>query len=412
MKKGARSVAIFHCGFIYSGGGERIVLEQALGLIKRGWNVAVYAPTLDARKSFPSLVKEVGVKTFFPSVIDRLPYRNALRMVVASLLAPFLAINFRKIDIFVGANQPGAWIAFCMAKVLRKPYIVYLNQPNRIIYPRPVDRQYGWYSTEKDYHLLYVLLGKMNIVLSKLDWLSINRAQAVLCNGGYIASIIQNVYGKQVLNVPAGAYNQTWAAVQSVDVFNGKVVIGKHTLPKPYFLITNRHDPQKRFDYVIQALGIIKDKTDAILVIPGPATQHTQSLIDSAVSLGLEKRVIFIGKVKENDLQRLYKHACVYCYPSPEEDFGLGPIEAGGWATPTVAWNFAGPTVTVEDGITGFLAQPYDLKDYAHKMLTLILNPKLRNTMGAAAWKRTKKVFSWRNHIDMMERQMLKFTDK
>ena len=42
-------IAIFHCGFVYSGGGERIVIEQARGLIKRGYKVEVFAPTLDRK---------------------------------------------------------------------------------------------------------------------------------------------------------------------------------------------------------------------------------------------------------------------------------------------------------------------------------------------------------------------------
>jgi hypothetical protein len=29
-------IAVFHCGFVYSGGGERIVLEEVLGLRRLG----------------------------------------------------------------------------------------------------------------------------------------------------------------------------------------------------------------------------------------------------------------------------------------------------------------------------------------------------------------------------------------
>jgi len=128
MKK-TKKIAIFHCGFVYSGGGERVVLEEARRLKEKGFDVLVYAPTLDRKKCYPEIVNDVGVKTFFPSYIDKIPYRNAIRMVLSSLLAPIFAFRFRDIDIFIGANQPGAWIAFCVAKLLKKPYLVYLNQP-------------------------------------------------------------------------------------------------------------------------------------------------------------------------------------------------------------------------------------------------------------------------------------------
>src|SRR3990167_11544737 len=102
MKKRSRKpkIAIFHCGFIYSGGGERIVLEEAKGLRKRGYDVEVYAPTLDKKRCYPELVKEIGVKTFFPLYIDKLPGRFALRMVAGSLFAPIFSYKFRDCDVF------------------------------------------------------------------------------------------------------------------------------------------------------------------------------------------------------------------------------------------------------------------------------------------------------------------------
>ena len=406
-------IAIFHCGFIYSGGGERIVLEEARGLRKRGWAVSVYAPTVDSRRCYPELLAEANVKMFFPSVFNKLPLRNAFRMLASSFLAPVLAVNFRDIDVFIGANQPGGWLAFCMATVLRKPYIVYLNQPNRIIYPRPVDREFGWYTTEKDYHFLYKLLQRLNVLLAKLDWLSINRADGLLVNGDYIGNIIANVYGRTVVDAPAGAKSYP---LRALDAFKGQITIAGKKIPKPYLLITNRHDPQKRFDYVISAMAsILPQYPDIKLVIPGPYTVHTQKLIEYTRSLGLGDKVKFIGKISESDLQKLYSHAAVYCYPSPDEDFGLGPLEAGGHGVPTVAWNHAGPTITVEDGKTGLLADPYGVKDYGQKILTLLLDPKLRNKIGIAAWRRTKNLFSWEHHVDILESEIekvLKTTEK
>ena len=392
-------VAIFHCGFIYSGGGERIVLEEAKGLIKRGYDVEVFAPTVEPKKCYPEFIKELRVRHFLPSVIDKLPYRNALRMVASSFLAPILSWNFRDVDIFIGANQPGAWIAFCMAKILGKPFIVYLNQPNRVIYPRPVDVKFGWYSTNKDFHILYEILKLTRPVLGYLDRRSIASANRVLVNGGYIGDIIENVYSVRIIDAPAGSEY----SAKLVNPYKGSIKVGGKVIKKPYALITNRHDPQKRFDYVIRAMKNVLEKfPKAKLVIPGPFTEHTELLIKLVKTLGIEQNINFTKTVSERELQRLYQNACVYCYPSPQEDFGLGPLEAGGWGVPTVAWNHAGPTVTVENGVTGFLAKPYKVTDYADKMLKLFDDKKLRKKMGRAAWERTKNKFSWEKHIDVL----------
>jgi len=398
-------IALFHCGFIYSGGGERIVLEEARHLRKRGYKVEVYAPTLDPKRCFPQMVREIGVKTFLSTKARYIPGGYAFSMIASSLLAPILAKNFKDVDVFIGANQPGAWIAFCMARVLRKPYVIYLNQPNRVIYPRPVDREYGWTTTVKDYQALFTLFNKVfKSPLSWLDKLSITQADAVFVNGSYIAGVIENIYATKTTDAPAASYAYKAKDLRFKGNAKGTLTIGSSKITKPYALITNRHDPQKRFDFVLVAMArVIKSFPQAQLVIPGPFTDHTKKLKSLTKDLGIEGNVLFLGQVSESDLQKLYKHAYVYCYPSPEEDFGLGPIEAGGWGVPSVAWKHGGPTVTVEDGVTGFLAKPYDVKDYAEHMLTLFKNTTLRAKMGKASWKRTKEVFSWENHVDTIE---------
>lgn len=408
MKK-KKKIAIFHCGFIYSGGGERIVLEEARGLKNRGYDVSVYAPTLDSSKCFPELVGKVGVRTFLPSFIDWLPLRNALRMIATSLLAPLLSYNFRDVDLFFGANQPGAWVAFCMSRVLKKPYIVYLNQPNRLLYPRPVDRRFGWYTTVKDYQVLFKLIQLIKPLISIPDRISIRCANCVLVNGGYIGDIIQNIYGIEVTDTPAGSHHYSLKEInsQSKNIFSGSISIKDRIIRKPYILITNRHDPQKRFDYVISAMTkVLKKYRNVRLVIPGPFTEHSKRLVNQAKRLRIEHKVYLLGQITEDELQTLYRNCAVYCYPSPEEDFGLGPLEAGGWGVPTVAWNHAGPTVTVENGVTGFLANPYEVEDYAEKILKLLTSPNLRMKMGKSAWKRTKEIFSWDKHIDILKKSI------
>src|SRR5256886_15505761 len=70
---------------------------------------------------------------------------------------PLYAWRFREVDAIVGCNQPSAWIAWWAARLMDVPYVVYLNQPNRLVYPRNVDRQTGWVSNA-DYRLLAAIV--------------------------------------------------------------------------------------------------------------------------------------------------------------------------------------------------------------------------------------------------------------
>jgi glycosyltransferase involved in cell wall biosynthesis len=124
--------------------------------------------------------------------------------------------------------------------------------------------------------------------------------------------------------------------------------------------------------------------------------------------LKIEKKVVFTGQISENELQKLYSEATLYCYPSPDEDFGLGPLEAGVWGVPTVAWNHGGPAVTVIHGKTGYLAKPYEIKDYAKGINEILSDPKKRVYMGKAAWEHVKVNFSWERHVDILEKEIKK----
>jgi glycosyltransferase involved in cell wall biosynthesis len=400
-------LALFHCGFIYSGGGERIVLEEAKALSQRGFSVEVYAPTLDEKKCFPEMVKDLGVKMFLPSFIDWLPLRNAIRMVASSLLAPLLAFKFTDVDVFIGANQPGAWIAFCISQVLAKPYIVYLNQPNRLLYPREVDQENGWVN-EPSYAVLGRIIWALRFFMKKIDRLSIKKAQAVLANGSYIAGVIEGVYKSKVLDCPAGAKAQPSQRLAKLgEAFKGSLKLKKTLIRKPYVLLTNRHDPQKKFEYALAMMKQVKEKLSQVqLIIPGPATAHTPKLLKLVRRLGLKKQVVFLGQISEAELQGLYQQAAVYVYPAPQEDFGLGPLEAGAWAVPSVAWDNAGPTVTIENGKTGFLARPFEIDDYAEKVIRLLEDENLQFRLGRAAWRRVKDHFSWKNHVNILTREI------
>ena len=99
-------IAILHLGFFYSGGGERLVLEQANNLRKSGHSVECFAPVVDYKKCFPELLKKTKVKTFFPQLPSWFPEREAIQILSASALIPLLALKFRKFDVVLGANQP------------------------------------------------------------------------------------------------------------------------------------------------------------------------------------------------------------------------------------------------------------------------------------------------------------------
>ncbi|MHB8612963.1 MAG: lysylphosphatidylglycerol synthase domain-containing protein [Candidatus Dormibacteraceae bacterium] len=403
---GPRRIAVFHCGFTYSGGGERIVIEEVLGLRRRGYEVECYAPTVDQSRCFPDLIGDVRVRTFLPQLPRWFPFREAVQMAATSLLMPLYAWRFRGVDAIVGCNQPSAWIAWWAARLMDVPYVVYLNQPNRLVYPRNIDRETGWVSNP-DYRLLAAIVLRATRFVAWADRRSVQEADLLLVNGDYIGDIIRRTYRSKAIDCPAGCHvASSGFPLPLAARFAGGLTINGFPIRRPYVLLTNRHYPQKRFDLAIKAMAEVRKRHPRVqLVIPGPATSHTESLKALATELQLTDAVLFLGAIAEDELQKLYEGAAVYVYPAPEEDFGMGVIESMAKGVPVVAWNQAGPTVTVGPG-AGHLAEPLVVADYAAGITRLLDDPAENQTTGERAFEWARR-FDWERHLDILERAVL-----
>lgn len=399
-------IAIFHCGFIYTGGGERIVMEEVLGLRKRGFEVACFAPTFDSALAYPDTINNIGVKTFLPQLPAWFPLRFAVSLVGTCLLAPILAFRFRDFDIFLGANQPGAFLAWVIAGILRKPYLVYLNQPNRVLYPRDEE---NWQNVSDYYFLNNVINRFFRPLVFILDKKSILGAKKILINGNFVAREIVKIYKPtKWCDCPAGAKPAPQEVLQN-ERWQGEIKVDGLKIKKPYLLLTSRHEPWKRFDWAIKTVKTVVQKFPQIkLVIPGASTSETPRLKKLASDLGLKDKIVFTGPINQKSLCELYSHACLFTFPSPKEDLGIVVEEAQAYGVPVVAWKAGGPTVTVRDGKTGLLAKPYELSDFSKKIIFLLAHKNLAGKMGEKARKHIESNFSWEKHLDILEKEIKK----
>src|SRR5438067_1970761 len=363
-------------------------------------------PRPDPARCYPDRIGGARVRTFLPPLPRWFPFREAVRMAATSLLMPLYAWRFRGVDAIVGCNQPSAWIAWWAARLMDVPYVVYLNQPNRLVYPRNIDRQTGWVSNA-DYRLLAAIVLRATSFVAWADRRSIQEANQLLVNGNYIGDIIRKTYRRDAVDCPAGCHVASSGFPLPIESrFGGGLTVNGYPIRRPYVLLTNRHYPQKRFDLAIRAIAEVRRQHPRVqLLIPGPATSHTASLKSLVGELGLEDGVVFLGPITEDELQSLYEGAAVYVYPAPEEDFGMGVIDSMAKGVPVVAWNQAGPTVTVGPG-TGHLAEPLEVSDYAAGIISLLDDPGANQVSGERAFEWARR-FDWERHIDVLERSVL-----
>jgi glycosyltransferase involved in cell wall biosynthesis len=70
-----------------------------------------------------------------------------------------------------------------------------------------------------------------------------------------------------------------------------------------------------------------------------------------------------------------------------------------------VAWNQAGPTVTVGSG-TGYLAEPLEVAEYAGGIATLLDDRAANQATGERAFEWARR-FDWERHVDKLQRSLV-----
>lgn len=395
MKKNIK-IAVFHLAFVYSGGGEKLVLKEVKKLKQRGYEVDLFACAKNSKKCFPDKLKKEKVNLFLPWTKNLLPGHEAFWVLLSCILAPLYAYKFRHYNVIFAANQPSLWIASVIKKLYKVPFIAYIAQPTRFLHPRDVDKQTGLYFVKKESQSISVkVMRKFIKVINILDIFSFKSANIVLVNGKYMKDKIEKVYKIKALNCPAGT-----------DTIK-TIVEDSRRQKNPYILMTNRHAWQKRLEYGLTAFSAISvDFPKLKLIITGEPTAYTQELKVIVKRMGLEDRVDFVGYVKDKDLTEIYKLALCYLYTAPEEDFGMGIVEGMGVGTPVVAWNKAGPSKIIQNNVNGLLAKPNDVGDFTGKVLKIIENKKLRVGFGQNALESVKQNYSWKNHISIIEKSI------
>jgi glycosyltransferase involved in cell wall biosynthesis len=399
-------IAIFHLAFVYSGGGERLVLEEAIHLEKLGYDVTCFAPVIDREKCFPELMRKVRVEKILPKILPEwFPDMELLSILAACVLVPVFSRRFRDFDIYFGANQPGAWIGYLLSKLYRKPYVIYLAQPTRLVHPRLIDQQMGMRLVD-GFTLLTFLRVVFRPTIRFFDTVSIRGAGVVLVNGSYAKGMIEGVYGVKTVNCPAGAEVRSSNVRHQMPDFRlkGNIIVNGCSIKKPFILVTNRHFSHKKFEFAIEAWKRL-DRSDVSLIITGRATEYTRKLQEQFKG---ELGLFFVGLVSERDLDRLYREAAVYVYPAPEEDFGMGIVEAMSRGAPVVAWGNAGPTGIISHGKDGYLARPFVISEMTASIQQLLEDFELADRLARAGREKVERFFSYERHAEILEKEIRK----
>jgi glycosyltransferase involved in cell wall biosynthesis len=99
-----------------------------------------------------------------------------------------------------------------------------------------------------------------------------------------------------------------------------------------------------------------------------------------------------VGFVPPAELGAWYERAAVVAVPSRREGYGVVAREAMAWGRPVVARAVGGLADAVDDGVTGLLVPPSELRAALERLLD---DAALRERLGAAAREKARREFSF-----------------
>ncbi len=160
----------------------------------------------------------------------------------------------------------------------------------------------------------------------------------------------------------------------------------------------------KRVEWMIRAARRLRDELpdsnfSFVFVGDGPEIVRWKGL---AKTLDVTNDFLFAGA--QANLVPFYQSAILMAHAAERESFGLAIVEAMACGLPVVATAAAGPSETIENGVTGMLVELFDEDSFYKAIQFYLLNPDVRRDAGIAARKRVLSMYS-------IQRQAAEFAD-
>lgn len=125
-----------------------------------------------------------------------------------------------------------------------------------------------------------------------------------------------------------------------------------------YVLFVGRFHRVKGVDLLLHAWQQISARLPGVNLWLAGEGAESDSLKGMMDELGISPRVRFIGKKRQDELLQLYRNAQVVVLPSRREGLPLTLLEAGACGAICVGTRIPGIPEIIQDGTTGFLAEP------------------------------------------------------
>jgi glycosyltransferase involved in cell wall biosynthesis len=191
-----------------------------------------------------------------------------------------------------------------------------------------------------------------------------------------------------------GIYIDKFDAQDSTNIYarkDNEIIIGN----------AGRLVKQKGQKYLIElALNLKKRGINYKIIIAGEGKMEND-LRNLVKKNNLQENIEFVGFVE--NMKSFMDSIDIFVLTSIWEGFGYVLVEAMACSKPVVAFRISSNPEVIEENVTGYMVDPFDVTSMTDRVVELAENLKLREKMGKAGRKRVEEVFTFSRTLENVE---------
>lgn len=202
-----------------------------------------------------------------------------------------------------------------------------------------------------------------------------------------------------ILNANLGINPENIIVLNNFISYNLNYEIVKNINKDSYFLFVGRIVEEKGIKFLLKAIKELPKEIKFKIAGTGKLNKYVKDYI----SINNLSNVDFIGYVKQDEINSLYRQAIATIVPSNFfEIFGMINIESFINKTPVIGSNIGGIPEIVDDGVNGFIFDVGDVKKLKEHILTYWNNLDLALEHGENGYQKTIEKYMIETHMNKL----------
>ncbi|MFC4320776.1 1,4-alpha-glucan branching protein domain-containing protein [Litchfieldia salsa] len=176
----------------------------------------------------------------------------------------------------------------------------------------------------------------------------------------------------------------------------GKSMVDEYKVQYSHIIFSvGRIVQEKGFETIIDAAPIILEEYPDVLFLIAGKGPMLQEYRDKVESLKLNRSIVFVGYISDEDRNRYFNVCDITLFPSLYEPFGIVALEGMVAGKPTIVSDTGGLKEIIIHGSTGLKMEPGAKESMAKEVLLLLRNPSLAGEIGLRGKNAAIGTYSW-----------------